>query len=73
MLAMIFQNALRSKRSSSSLADDRLAMMTGHVMKPDPVIVEVVEDSQAGLVALPVVWLGAASSGNKVTWTWVDL
>ena len=30
-------------------------------VSPDAVVVEVVEDGQAALVALPVVWLGSTS------------
>ena len=37
-------------------------MVTGHVMKLDAVSVKVVEDSQADLVTLSVVWLGPTRS-----------
>ena len=53
---------LISTKHHSSLADDGLAMVTGHVMKLDAVSVKVVEDSQADLVALSVVWLGPTRS-----------
>jgi len=43
-----------------SLTDRRFLVMTGHVMEPDAVVVEVVEDGEAGLVPLPVVGLLAA-------------
>jgi len=49
-----------------SLTDRRFLVMTGHVMEPDAVVVEVVEDGEAGLVPLPVVGLwpvGAAGVG----------
>ena len=48
---------------SSILADDGLAMMTGHVMELDTVSVEVVEDGQTDLVTLPVIRLGPARAG----------
>ena len=41
----------------SSFADDRFCMMTSNIMKPHSIIVEVVENSQTKLIALPVVWL----------------
>lgn len=43
-----------------SLTDRRFLVMTGHIMEPDAVVVEVVEDGEAGLVPLPVVGLLAA-------------
>ena len=48
---------------SSILADDGLAMVTGHVMELDTVSVEVVEDGQTDLVTLPVIRLGPARAG----------
>ena len=50
-------------QASSFLTDDGLAMMTGHVMEHDTVPVEVVENRQADLVTLSVVWLGPTKSG----------
>ncbi len=48
--------------SSLGLADDWLPVVAGDVVELDPVLVEVVEDAQAPLVPLPVVWLRATSS-----------
>ncbi len=48
--------------SSLGLADDWLPVVAGDVVELDSVLVEVVEDAQAPLVPLPVVWLWAASS-----------
>ena len=36
--------------------------MTGHVVEPDAVSVEIIENSQADLVTLSVVWLGELHS-----------
>jgi hypothetical protein len=46
----------------SCLANNRLAVMARHIMKPYSIIVEVVENSQARLIPLPVVWLGAVTT-----------
>ena len=40
------------------MTDDRFLVVTGDVVEPDPVIVEIVQHRHAELVALPVVWLG---------------
>jgi len=38
--------------------------MAGHIMKPDSIIVEVVQHSQTNLVPLPVVRLRSVSTAN---------
>ena len=48
----------------SALADGGLGVVAGYVVELDAVVVEVVEDGQAELVALAVVGLGAAGTGN---------
>ena len=48
----------------SLLADDGLAVVAGDVVEPHPVVVEVVEHGQAGLVSLAVVRLPLASPGT---------
>jgi len=56
-------------RSLRSLADDRLAVAAGHIVEAHTVVVEVVEDGQAALIALTVVRLShsvAASVGPEV-------
>ena len=40
-------------------------MVAGNVVEPDAVVVEVVEDGQAELVALAVVRLGTAKTGKE--------
>jgi len=47
-----------------SFADHRLPMVAGDVVEPDSIIVEVVEDSQATLIPLPVVRLGSVVSSS---------
>ena len=48
--------------SLSDLADDGLPVAAGHVVELDPVVVEVVQDGQTDLVALPIVRLGPAGA-----------
>lgn len=44
------------------LADDRLPVVAGDVVESDAVVVDSVQDAQAGLAALAVVGLGAPVS-----------
>ena len=44
------------------LTDDGLAVVAGHVVELDPVVVEVVEDGEAVLVTITVVGLGTSCS-----------
>ena len=44
------------------LADDGLAVVAGHVVEPDPVVVEVVKDGKAVLVTVTVVGLRTVCS-----------
>ena len=44
---------------------ERLEKKVGAAVSPDAVVVEVVEDCQATLVALPVVRLGSTSPDNQ--------
>jgi len=46
------------------LADDGLAVVAGHVVELDPVVVEVVEDGEAVLVTITVVGLGTSCSSS---------
>jgi len=46
------------------LADDGLAVVAGHVVEPDPVVVEVVEDGKAVLVTVTVVGLRTVCSSS---------
>ena len=46
----------------SALADDGLGVVAGDIVELDSVIVEVVEDSEAGLITFSVVRLSSASS-----------
>ena len=48
--------------SRLGLTDDGFLVMTGHVVEPDAVSVEIIENSQADLVTLSVVWLGELHS-----------
>ena len=53
-----------------ALADDRLSVVAGDVVELDTIVVEVVEDGKAVLVALSVVGLrsvGASSVGPEST------
>jgi len=48
----------------SALAYDGLPVVTADVMEPDPVIVEVVQDSNTKLITFPVVWLTSSSTAG---------
>jgi hypothetical protein len=52
--------------SKALFADDGLLVGAGDVVELDAVLVEVVEDAQAPLVTLPVVWLGPAKTGKTI-------
>jgi len=47
-----------------TLADDRLSVVAGHVVELDTIVVEVVEDGEAVLVALSVVGLGPVGTSG---------
>ena len=49
----------------SALADDGLPVVTADVVEPDPVVVEVVEDSNTELVSFSVVRLSPSSAREK--------
>ena len=51
--------------TSWNLQMERLEKKVGAAVSPDAVVVEVVEDCQATLVALPVVRLGSTSPDNQ--------
>ena len=48
----------------SALADDGFPVVTGDVVEPHPVVVEVVENSHTELIALPVVRLTSPGAGE---------
>ena len=50
--------------TSWNLQMERLEKKVGAAVSPDAVVVEVVEDGQAALVALAVVWLGTTGPGG---------
>ena len=53
------------QETSWNLQMERLEKKVGAAVSPDAVVVEVVEDCQATLVALPVVRLGSTSPDNQ--------
>ncbi len=54
-----------SSNSCSSFTDGWLGVVAGNVMEPDAVVVEVVEDGQAELIALAVVRLWNSTTERK--------
>ena len=50
----------------SALADDWFPVVTGDVVEPHSIVVEIVQNSNTELVPLPVVWLPSAGAENII-------
>jgi len=47
------------------LANNRLAVVARHIMKPDPISIKIVENCQAKLIALSVIRLWTLGAENS--------